>query len=590
MNGSSLHNGSRIAVVVRSSSIEGDIKAQPPTTLGELLDRLEKQDLRNMSMLRTTSSLLSIYTGKDPHYLPLGSISETRPGFREFLVKGKYAPNSVRSYGNYVRILIQTAKQLGWRPDDSLTEEWRNVLALASEKKCADLARYLAGHRKSPRDVRIEDVDEWVDFQVQQGRFWGSAQGKRLRFWRLLRDCGCTVQNPNCLIRENKYGVPLKDLPHELTREVTALLKWKQAAFIADRPKGGKLRAVSSKRLEATICALFGFCRLSLNEEFTTLAQLVQKRTVNAYVEWCMNERNVKGLSLQLTLGTLLAAMHQHPSYSSLDLKWFRQLLDNIPLEDLSARKKRKAEKYLDYDTLESVPRKISAERPMASKRGVKHVARLVSLELLIKWLTVLPWRQRNLRECRIAGPRPNLFKAKIPPFSDIDLPAWVQEKLERNPNAEFWQFHFSPDETKTNKDVQALVPHQLVGLLEEYLVEFRPHLVGTTDPGTVFLNNRGNPMRANQVDRVVSGLTLRHGGRRVNPHLFRDIVAFTWLKAHPKDYLTLSKMLWHSNVNTTIQIYGSRFNESSGVCAMESWLDEREIATKPGKAVDNAN
>lgn len=26
---------------------------------------------------------------------------------------------------------------------------------------------------------------------------------------------------------------------------------------------------------------------------------------------------------------------------------------------------------------------------------------------------------------------------------------------------------------------------------------------------------------------------------------------------------------------NTTIRIYGSRFNESSGVCAMESWLEE---------------
>ena len=69
----------------------------------------------------------------------------------------------------------------------------------------------------------------------------------------------------------------------------------------------------------------------------------------------------------------------------------------------------------------------------------------------------------------------------------------------------------------------------------------------------------------------------LKAKGTVLSPHLFRDVVAYTWLKEHPKDFLTLSKMLWHSNINTTIKTYGSRFNESSGVSAMESWLDERE-------------
>jgi hypothetical protein len=58
---------------------------------------------------------------------------------------------------------------------------------------------------------------------------------------------------------------------------------------------------------------------------------------------------------------------------------------------------------------------------------------------------------------------------------------------------------------------------------------------------------------------------------------LFRDVIAFKWLKEHPKDYLTLSKMLRHKNVQTTIEIYGAQYNESSGVCAMEAWLEARE-------------
>jgi site-specific recombinase XerD len=119
-------------------------------------------------------------------------------------------------------------------------------------------------------------------------------------------------------------------------------------------------------------------------------------------------------------------------------------------------------------------------------------------------------------------------------------------------------------------------VPRPIISLLEEYVTEHRPLLLRGVDYGCLFVTSVGTPMDAQYVENLVSGLTLRYGGRRVTPHLFRDIVAFAWLKTHSKDYLTLSKMLWHKNVSTTINRYGSRFNESSGVCAMETWVEER--------------
>jgi hypothetical protein len=42
--------------------------------------------------------------------------------------------------------------------------------------------------------------------------------------------------------------------------------------------------------------------------------------------------------------------------------------------------------------------------------------------------------------------------------------------------------------------------------------------------------------------------VTMKHTGVGVTPHLYHDIVAFEWLRCHPKDYLTLSKILWHRN------------------------------------------
>jgi hypothetical protein len=39
-------------------------------------------------------------------------------------------------------------------------------------------------------------------------------------------------------------------------------------------------------------------------------------------------------------------------------------------------------------------------------------------------------------------------------------------------------------------------------------------------------------------------------------------------------DYLTLSKLLWHRNIQTTIRKYGWMCNESSALCRMERVLD----------------
>ena len=273
--------------------------------------------------------------------------------------------------------------------------------------------------------------------------------------------------------------------------------------------------------------------------------------------------------------------MRQHPSYKSLDLRWFKILVDDLSLERSDALKKRKAVKYVAYDILDTIPAKIRALRPAAEKKGKVYVARLAMEELLMRWLLTLPWRQLNIRECRSGGPMPNLFKATVPTFSGINKPVWVRNEERKNPAAEFWQFRFSAEETKTGNPVEALLPTQLIESVEEYLADFRPYLVRSDDPGTLFLNQKGTPLTLHQMTAIVSELTQQHGGKAVTPHPFRDIVAFAWLDAHPDGYLELSKMLWHNNINTTIQIYGGRFNESSGVCAMESWLDERAANSK---------
>ena len=85
-----------------------------------------------------------------------------------------------------------------------------------------------------------------------------------------------------------------------------------------------------------------------------------------------------------------------------------------------------------------------------------------------------------------------------------------------------------------------------------------------------------GTALHSNDMRSLVTELAFEHTGVPVNPHIYRDIVAFEWLDKHSEDYLTVSKVLWHRNINTTLRIYGSRFDESTGVARMDDWRSSR--------------
>lgn len=592
MNIVSVQNGSQIASAPPGSSVScadkcdtpstNDLSiASAPTTLHDLMERLQKNPPKSYPMLKSTAGAVAGFFKAPANEIELDRVAAMRGQFRRHLKASRYSENSVRSYVNYVRILIKMARDLGWRPGQSLPKEWQSVLALASKRKCTAAVHFLALIRKSPKDVTVEDVEGWVEARFLEGISYRGARDAKGRFWQLLRDCGYSANIPAYILRARKYGIPYEKFPEELKREVDELLRWKTASFCLDRPKGAAIRQVTAKMIRKTVCTLLGFAvTIRGLSEISSLSQLVTKEIVSEYMAWCINEREVAGRTLQTHLGVLEFAMRQHPAYSSLDFKWFREFLDRLPVESESERRMRKVKKYLEYSIVEAIPVKIHADRLSASKERPEQVAILAAEELLVRWLLTLPWRQKNIRECRIGGPRPNLFKAKIPNYIWVDKPSWVQAEERSNPEAEFWQVHFVPEEIKTGektrKSIHMVLPRPLIRPLEEYLATFRPQLVTAGDPGTLFVNRDGEGFSESSIADLVSCLTWRYGGKPVNPHLFRDIVAFAWLKEHPKDYLTLSKVLWHSNINYTIKVYGSQFDESSGACAMEAWIEER--------------
>ncbi len=573
-----VQSGNTIAKNLRNSSRSADTQTQAPTTVASLLDILADDPPKAFPMLKTTCTHLSAFFNRPVAEILLDSVELEKDGFRRFLESGKRPRNSVRTYTNHARMLLNLAREHGWTPGDAVSERWSEVYELSKQQKCSKLVRHLARIRRTPNDVSIADVERWTQERVRQGSVYVYQRAVVRQFWRILQQCKCTTLSPDVMFRQERYGIPLKDFSSGLKAEVEGLLTWKQAASAAGRPKGARVRPVTAKSLELVISALVGFAAKVLGmTQIDSLKELVTEKVVGGFKDWCINTRRVKGQTVLQRLAHLFAAMGQHPSYASLDLNWFHRLLDGIEIETDTQREKRRQKHYLEYDVLASIPAQIRAAMQKSTKKAPRSLAMLAMTELLIRWLLVLPWRQRNLRECRIGGMEPNLYKSKIDPFSRVDKPDWVRRQELENPCSEYWMIRFSANETKTGNEPEMFLPRKLIAPLEEYIEKYRPVLAGAKDPETLFINSKGNPLSALEVTQLISQSTLRYGGRRVTPHLFRNIFVYTWLKAYPKDFLTVSKALWHRNIQTTIRIYGSKFDESTAVCAIESWLDERE-------------
>lgn len=167
--------------------------------------------------------------------------------------------------------------------------------------------------------------------------------------------------------------------------------------------------------------------------------------------------------------------------------------------------------------------------------------------------------------------------------MSTMALPKSVEKAWRVNPHATFWQISFDSNGTKSKRPVRAVLPRQLIPLLEWY-IQLRPVLLGpgAADPGTLFLNDHGKPLTAGTLAHHVAGITNRYAGKQVNPHLFRDIHAEWWL-ASGRHLDGLSNTLWHRDSSFTRRVYGSMFDESHGTKEVEDWLENTNLGNVDG-------
>jgi hypothetical protein len=575
------------------------ISPQKPRTIQELLECVECEPASRQlqSMMRSTANHIAQCFGRPLDAIQVTELAHALPQLRAFLTERRFKRNSIRSYLNYVRILLRKAHDFGWVGiDPDVEAAWAPVLgAIPSQNwlsKTRSIVRYAIQRNVKPSAFGESELESWSEWMLKQGRkrsYVRSLSGNFRSF--VFRNGFPTALNDIYAEGGVVFRIAFENLPEPLRSEVTQLLDWKVAEFSRGRPERNRHRPVTAKNFRDLLCRIVGFLERVQRKRVASLKELLTEDNLRDFVEWSINKRKVKGYYFISWFGMLYSSVRMYPGLKGTDFSWLGKLIEELPVKDAEGQKQAaKKRKWVDYEIVFQIPARIRAERLALKSQTSRGAALLCRNELLMTWLTTLPWRQRNLRECKLGHQEHggNLFKERLSEASTIAKPRWVEDALNENRQDAFWQFLFRPDETKTSHRVHSLLPRQLIPILEEYLERYRPLLVNGEDPQTLFLNDAGRPISSEGIFTIVGNITYQCVRRRINPHLFRDIFAVRWLEKNPEDYLSVSKILWHRNIQTTLRIYGRNFDESHGVRRIEEWLDVRNRdSSKPSEIRD---
>jgi len=557
----------------------------PVRTVQDLLDVVSQSTTKGRAgMMRTAALHACEYLGLSIQDCPVDRLYSLSKGFLDYLRSRRFSKNSVRSYHTHIRMMLGTANRrgvmlLGEDQQRSLRQAWSKVLSCfkgTEFSSCKIVANYAISKGITPDNFHEPELLGWMQEALSAGRTKQYVL-HTVRLFRMFASAnpglgltGIDPARPRLV-----YGEKFNCLPDSLKNEIATILKWKQSRFAPGRSARQRHRPITAKALQDHLCRLYGFALAHCGFSAHSFCQLLTSSVLNRYCFWYLEERKCQSSSLNRMLGMLLTIAKHHPDYSKVDWNWFSDLLAQIPPDSPSTLRESRERKLLPKRVADAIPRKMREY----SQRFTSDVekARWCRNELLVRMLIFLAWRRRNLCECKIAPESDggNIFKAPLPLGRPMTIPSSVEGVC--NLLEGVWQYYFREDETKAKRSVRAALPMDIASLLEDYVVRHRPLLIHGLDPGTLFIDDSGRSFAPQQLTDLVGRLTKKFAGKRVTPHTFRSIFAVEYLRSNPSDYLTVQLHLWHSNLQTTLGIYGTGFNEADASRRVEEWRTRSE-------------
>src|SRR5579875_3653023 len=122
-----------------------------PQTVADLLTTIDRAENSQSAMLHSVASQFLSYVNANADEVPIQILYEKRDGFIAHLKAGRYKASSVKSYRNYLNILIRRAKDQGWvYPEVTIPSPWRAFAEVISTPPQKDILRFAIRISKVP--------------------------------------------------------------------------------------------------------------------------------------------------------------------------------------------------------------------------------------------------------------------------------------------------------------------------------------------------------------------------------------------------------------------------------------------------------
>ena len=129
-----------------------------------------KESTRYSAMLHTVARKFIEFTGKQPPEISISEIATQKRAFAVHLRDGKYKPASIKSYRNFVNMLLRRAEAAVWdRAEEALRPEWEAISGMLHKRAARDLVAFGSGLGRMPQDVNEDDLANWRKARIGEG-------------------------------------------------------------------------------------------------------------------------------------------------------------------------------------------------------------------------------------------------------------------------------------------------------------------------------------------------------------------------------------------------------------------------------------
>ena len=257
----------------------------------------------------------------------------------------------------------------------------------------------------------------------------------------------------------------------------------------------------------------------------TLPSQRINQTILEGYVDW-LGGQNLSSVTIASRVTDLLEAIRvMEPD---VDLSLLRELVSTLRAREIPSRNKH-ARLIHPQTALDAALSNLDTIDKIQLANGKIRACRYRDL-LIIAFLATRPIRLKNLAQLAIG------------------------RSIEKRDTT--YACHFTAEETKERTPLSFALPELLTPYLDRYIEQFRPLLLDGRASDRLWVAIRRGPMAAQTIYCQVCDLTGELLGRRINPHLFRDIAATAVAVDHPDNVLVSARLLNNTSLKTTNKHY----------------------------------